>query len=106
MTGTDECDNDYETCEQWSALSYPFMAEVRQFSYQGRYPVPGPRLSVRVATDEDLEERDDGRMCWKVRCDAGSLQMHTSIRAARRLAQFILDNTEDKKQVPTGEEEA
>lgn len=37
-----------------------------------------------------------------VSCDAGSLQMHTSIRAARRLAQFILDNTEGKKQVPDG----
>lgn len=104
MTLKEEWDDDYETCERWSDLRNPFMAEVLEFSYQGRYPVPGHSLEVRVPTTNGLEESDDGRMCWTVRCDAGSLQMHTSIRAARRLARFILDQTEDKKQVPAEEE--
>lgn len=106
MTLKEEWDDDYETCERWSDLRNPFMAEVLEFSYQGRYPVPGHSLDVRVPTTNGLEESDDGRMRWMVSCDAGSLQMHTSIRAARRLARFILDNTEDKKQVSTGEEES
>lgn len=100
MIRVEEHDADYQTCEQWEAISNPFMADILHFSLQGKNPVPDHGLRVSIATDEYLEERDDGRMCWMVSCDAGSLQMDTSIRTARRLARFILDHTEDKKQVP------
>ncbi|MCX8687013.1 hypothetical protein [Bifidobacterium sp. B4142] len=83
------------------------LSEGRDFVGKTLSPVMARRIGIWLLDHaghepKQGEERDDGRMCWMVSCDAGSLQMHNSIRAARRLAQFILDNTEGEKQVPDG----